>query len=184
MKEIEYKFLLEHLPRAAIDNEEKIYIEQFYFDKNESNDVLKILKVSSKEVKMIDTVRIRVEHNKTSVRYILNAKTQGQKERLEFEKEVDKTLAKKILKRKIVGKIQKIRCKIHKNDYIFEFDEYLNKNKGLCVCEVEVNKNNDNYKLIIEILNNYFKVSFVDVTNNLEFKNKNLSKGFVYENYK
>ena len=184
MKEIEYKFLLKNLPQAVIGNEEKIYIEQLYFDKNNSENILRLLDIPSKDLAKIDTVRIRIEHYKNNTKYILNAKTYGKKERQEFEKEVDKKFAKILLKEKNIGKIDKIRFKMPQKNYIFEFDEYLGKNKGLFMCEVEVNKNNDNYKLITKILSDEFKLNFVDVTNNLEFKNINLSKEFVYENFK
>ena len=184
MKEIEYKFLLKNLPRAVIDNAEKVYIEQIYFNKTTNKKILSILNIPSSSLKEIDTVRIRIEHHKNSIKYILNAKTYGQKERLEFEKEIDEKNAKELLIKKYVGKIDKIRYKIPVKNYTFEFDEYLDKNKGLYVCEVEVNKKNDDYNFITEILHNKFELNFVDVTNDSKFKNVNLSKEFVYENYK
>ncbi|MBR4124493.1 MAG: hypothetical protein IKR12_02870, partial [Clostridia bacterium] len=61
---------------------------------------------------------------------------------------------------KNIGKISKKRWKIKENDYIFEFDEYLESKTGLLVCEVEVTKQKDNYKKIISILHKKFGVEF------------------------
>ena len=183
MKEIEYKFLLEQLPTIA-QGKQAIYIEQYYFDRYKNPDLLKILKVPIKLQSKIETIRIRKETTKSKTIYVLNAKSGGKKERLEYEIALPENIAKQLLNKKIVGKITKIRQKIIKEPYIFEFDTYLDKNKGVYICEVEVNKKTDNYKLITTILNDYFKVKFIDVTQNIEYKNINLSEEIFDENNK
>lgn len=184
MKEIEYKFLLKSKPKQIENNNNYIEIIQYYYNKNHYKNLLDLLKVPDELKEHIDTLRLRVEHTKDKTKYILNAKTKGKKERFEFEKEIDIKLANQLKKCKNIGKIAKKRWKIKENDYIFEFDEYLESKTGLLVCEVEVTKQTDNYKKIVSILNKEFGIEFEDITYQSKYKNSNLAKENLYENNK
>ena len=184
MKEIEYKFLLKSKPKQIENNNNYIEIIQYYYNKNHYKNLLDLLKVPDELKEHIDTLRLRIEHNETHTRYILNAKTKGKKERFEFEKEINEKLANQLKLCENIGKISKKRWKIKENDYIFEFDEYLESKTGLLVCEVEVTKQTDNYKKIISILHKKFGVEFEDITYQSKYKNSNLAKENLYENNK
>ena len=184
MKEIEYKFFLIFIPKQIENNNNYIEIIQYYYNKNHYKNLLDLLKVPDELKEHIDTLRLRIEHNATHTRYILNAKTKGKKERFEFEKEIDIKLANQLKLCEKIGKISKKRWKIKENDYIFEFDEYLESKTGLLVCEVEVTKQTDNYKKIVSILNKEFGIEFEDITYQSKYKNSNLAKENLYENNK
>ncbi|MBR4124492.1 MAG: hypothetical protein IKR12_02865 [Clostridia bacterium] len=93
MKEIEYKFLLKSKPKQLENNNNYIEILQYYYNKNHYKNLLDLLNVPDQIKEQIDTLRLRIEHNETHTRYILNAKTKGKKERFEFEKEINEKLA-------------------------------------------------------------------------------------------
>ena len=72
----------------------------------------------------------------------------------------------------------KNRYKINKSLYTFEFDEYLNLKTNLYTCEVEDEEFDKHQVEIEDILKNYFKLDFVDVTLDPKYKNSNLIKYF------
>ena len=181
MIEKEYKFLVNSIP---IKQKKIEHITQIYFNKSDLLYFLtNILFLNDDELKKIKDVRLRITEKDKDKKYFLTAKTKGLKSRKEFEKEIDKNITKQILKCKPIGIVEKDRYKIKHKDYVFEFDEYKNI-ENLIVCEVEVKKNNDNYKKIVDILKNDFKLQIKDVTKKEKYKNYNLANEVLYENNK
>ena len=121
-----------------------------------------------------------IQKNKHN-RYYLTAKTGELLERNEYEREISGKTAKKLLSLKIIGVIQKKRYTVDCQGYKFEFDKYLNY-KNLTICEVEVDKSNDDYNQIIDIMKNKFNLNFIDVTENKEYKNSEIARSVNYEN--
>ena len=183
MKEIEYKFLINQLPKQIFDKKtQKIEIKQYYFQKNEIIFYLKKLNLSNEQIEKIESVRIRVENYKNRNKYILNAKSAGGMVRDEYEIIISKTQYENFLKKTIIGEICKTRYKIKHKNFVFEFDEYKGKLIGLLTCEIEVKNTKKYYFDIIRALNEHFKLKIKDITNNQKYKNMNLGKEIIYEN--
>ena len=176
MKETEYKFLINQLPKQVFKSKNQVYMEQYYFNKNDVKEFFYLFNLSNSQQNSIDTFRLRIEKNNNQNRYIINSKALGLKSRDEFEVEVSEEIANKILSFKPISKLEKIRYEVECNGYEFQFDKYLNKNNGLLTCEVEVNDRNDNYIEITKILEQVFKVKYKDVTEEAKYKNINLGK--------
>ena len=64
------------------------------------------------------------------------------------------------------------------NEYVFEFDEYLNLTTKLYTCEVEDQNLEKNQKDIEFILINHFNLEIKDVTLDPKYKNNNITKYF------
>lgn len=171
--ETEVKYLINKLPS---DLPKPLYIEQRYFTPVKTLE--KILQLFNLEsLDNIPTRRVRLI-KKDEIKYVITLKTKGMYSREEYEKEINEELYNEILKEEILSCVIKNRYKVNKSIYTFEFDEYLNLNTTLYTCEVEDN-NFDIHKVEIEdLLNNYFKLEFVDVTLNPKYKNSNLIKYF------
>lgn len=178
MSEKEYKFLVDKLPNESCDDIK--HIIQYYFDITSAIKILtQCLKLNSKQIKDIHSVRLRMEKTHEKEIYILNAKSNGLFLRQEYECKISKELSQNIIKNlKIIGKIEKERYVFFNSGYKFEFDIY--KNKNFITCEVEV-KNNENYINIIKILTKKFNLNVKDVTMDEKYKNYNLTGENVYE---
>ena len=174
MKETEYKFLVDQLPKQVLESKNQVYMEQYYFDKKDAKNFLKFFNLSKSQQESIDTFRLRIENCNNQKRYIINSKALGLKSRDEFEMEVSKEIANQILSFRPISQLEKIRYEVEHNGYIFQFDKYLDKNDGLLTCEVEVNNQNDDYSKITKILGDVFEVKYKDVTEEAEYKNINL----------
>ena len=171
--ETEVKYLINKLP----DNlPSPIYIEQRYFEpRNTLDKILKLFDLESLE--NIPTRRIRlIKTDKIS--YVITLKTKGMYSRVEYEKEISEELYNEILKEKILSCVIKNRYKINSSIYTFEFDEYLNLKTELFTCEIEDNEFDKHKDEIESILKDYFKLEFIDVTLNPQYKNSNLIKYF------
>lgn len=183
MKEIEYKFLINILPKQIYDKKtKKIEITQYYFQKNDVIIYLKKLNLSNEQIKKIKSVRIRIEKYDKKNKYILNAKSAGNLVRDEYEIEITKSDFDVLLKNKTIGKINKTRYKIKQQSYVFEFDEYHDNLEGLKTCEIEVENIKSQYFEIKNILTKNFELEIIDITTDQKYKNMNLSKEIIYEN--
>ena len=173
-KEAEYKYMIFTLPN--LDDSKKYYIKQSYFEKNE--ETLKIIKdvfqdkLNDELLKSINTFRIR-EITTDSIKYVLTLKTKGINTRMEYEEEVSSNIGKYLINHSYKT-IIKNRYVVNTHNYKFEFDEYLNLCSPLLTVEVETDINKKNQENIERILKNYFKLDFVDITNEKKYKNKYL----------
>ena len=88
--------------------------------------------------------------------------------RFEWEKEVNKAEAEKLLLLCEPSIIEKTRFLIKKGNHIFEVDEFYGENQGLVVAEVELNAENESFE----------KPSWLgkEVTGNVKYYNSSLSK--------
>lgn len=181
--EAEYKFLVDKLP---YDYDRKELITQFYFDKESKKDLIKkVFALSEEEFLELSTARIRVYECEERTRYILTVKSKGGFSRKEYEKDIPLDLFEEFKKGKIFSIIVKNRYCVfkeynHKN-YCFEFDEYLNLKEKMYTCEIEINPNEEKELTSIklqELLQKYFKIKAIDVTNDYRYKNSNLHKYF------
>lgn len=171
--ETEVKYLINKLPS---DLHEPLYIEQRYFTPVKTlSSILKLFDLESLD--NIPTRRVRLIKT-DKIKYVITLKTKGMYSREEYEKEISEELYNEILKEEILSCVIKNRYKVSKSIYTFEFDEYLNLNTTLFTCEVEDNDFNLHKTEIEDILKNYFKVEFIDVTLNPKYKNSNLIKYF------
>ena len=66
--------------------------------------------------------------------------------RLEWEKEISKEEAKKLLLICETGVIDKIRYEIKKGSHIFEVDQFFGDNEGLIVAEIELSSENETFE--------------------------------------
>ena len=173
MIETEVKYLINKLPG---DLPNPMYIEQRYFEPvNTLDKILKLFDLDSLE--NIPTRRIRLIKT-DRISFVITLKTKGMYSRVEYEKEISEELYNEILKEEIKSCIIKNRYKIKINNYVFEFDEYLNLKEKLFTCEIEGENILDNQNEIEDILLNYFNLEFKDVTLDGKYKNSNLIKYF------
>lgn len=175
-KEIELKYLVSKIP----DNfNEKIYIDQKYFNPKGKEEYLKSL-FKDIDLNTINTFRLRTitKNNKTT--YILTLKSKGiNYSRDEYEIEIDKKTY-NLLNKDIESEIIKNRYIKIVDNYKFEFDEYLNlKIKPITLeveLETETNIEEDISK--IETILTSLNISFENVTFDNRYKNSNLMKYF------
>ena len=183
MKEIEYKFLINMLPKQIFYKKiQKIEIKQYYFQKNKMIIYLKKLNLSNKQIDQIESVRVRVENFDDKNKYMINAQSFGGFVRDEYEIQITKKQYENILKKETIGKVIKTRYRIKYKNFVFEFDKYHDNLEGLYTCEIEVKNTEENYFEITRALNAHFKLNIKDITNNQKYKNMNLSKEIIYEN--
>ncbi|WP_452225334.1 CYTH domain-containing protein [Lacinutrix chionoecetis] len=91
------------------------------------------------------TVRVRLNGDKG----FLTIKGQSSKNglsRFEWEKEITKMEAEALLQLCKKGMIDKIRYEVKFGSHIFEIDEFLKKNSGLIVAEVELKTEEETFK--------------------------------------
>lgn len=87
------------------------------------------------------TVRIRVEDDKgfITIKGIVNDSGTS---RYEWEKEISANEARELLKICEPGVIEKVRHLVKSDPYIYEVDEFLGKNEGLIIAEIELPNEN------------------------------------------
>ena len=83
------------------------------------------------------TVRVRIEDDKAFITIKGIANNSGTS-RYEWEKEISAEEARELLKICEPGVIEKIRHLVKSEPYIYEVDEFLGKNKGLIMAEIEL----------------------------------------------
>jgi len=95
--------------------------------------------------------------------------------RFEWEKEIDKPDAEKLLLLCETTPIQKVRYLVKNEKYVFEVDEFLDDNLGLIIAEIELNTKNEPFK----------KPNWLgkEVTGKKKYYNSELSKK-PYSNWK
>lgn len=171
--ETEVKYLINKLPN---DLPNPLYIEQRYFETVKTlNKILDLFNLEN--LNNISTKRIRlIKTDKIS--YVITLKTKGLYSREEYEQEISEEFYQEILKENILSCVIKNRYKVNYLNYVFEFDEYLNLKTKLYTCEVEDSEFDKHQEEIEDILKNYFKLDYLDVTLNPKYKNSNLIKYF------
>lgn len=171
--ETEVKYLINKLPNNL---PKPLYIEQRYFEPvNTLQIILKMFNLDS--LNGISTKRVRlIKTDKIS--YVITLKSKGLYSREEYEQEITEEIYNQILKEEIKSCVVKNRYKIKINNYVFEFDEYLNLKEKLFTCEIEGENILDHQNEIEDILLNYFNLEFKDVTLDGKYKNSNLIKYF------
>lgn len=119
-----------------IEIERKFLVKSFDFKKQ-----------ASKQTKIIQgflnthkarTVRIRIKDNKGYIT-IKGKSSKDGLSRFEWEKEIKKTEAKALLKLCKPTIIHKVRYEVKVNNHTFEIDQFLDKNEGLILAEIELN---------------------------------------------
>lgn len=174
-KECEVKFLINKLPNLPADTN-VYYIEQYYFNPDNYQDIIKEL-FNLSSLDNINTYRVRKIKNNKVISYILTLKSKGLYERDEYETTINEELFKKFINNKI-SLIIKNRYIVFKDNFKFEFDEYLNLKEILYTVEVEDDDIENKIPLIEEILKNQFKIECKNVSNDLRYRNSNLLKYF------
>ncbi len=168
--EIELKYKVSNIPNVYDD---KMEIIQIYFDGFKKLDILENL-FTDLDFNKINTFRLR---NINKDKYVITLKTKGSLSRLEYEKEISKDVFDSLCKDNILSMIIKNRYVLKHDKYCFEFDEYLSLKINLYTCEVELESLDDidNDKLKIEkAFRDYFKIDYLDVSNDSRYKNSNL----------
>ena len=99
---------------------------------------------------------------------IKGASTKNGLSRFEWEKEINKSEAKKLLNICESGIIDKIRYEIKVKNHIFEVDEFFGDNTGLIIAEVELKNENETFE----------KPKWLgkEVTGQIKYYNSQLSK--------
>ena len=122
--EIERKFLIisEDFKQESY---QKNYIKQGFLNSNKN----RVVRVRIKDEKGFLT--IKGKSNKSGI------------SRFEWEKEISKKEAEELLLLCEKGVIEKYRYLVKSGNHIFEVDEFLDKNKGLLVAEVELFSENE-----------------------------------------
>lgn len=171
--ETEYKYLINQLPKFT--NYKKYYFNQTYFSKNQET-LARIRKIfpqlTLESFEEINTFRIRKVISEQK-QYILTLKTKGLLTRKEYEEEIteDDYLFFLRFSEKTIKKYRYVEIV---NNYTFEFDKYLNTINDLLTVEVETEITLENQKNIEDILHNYYKLTYQNVTDKKEYKNKYL----------
>lgn len=146
--EIERKFLLKENENFPKENPTKI-IQGYIL-----NSKKKTVRVRMNEKNCFITIKGKSNNSGTT--------------RFEWEKEISFEDCKNLLKLCDGNFIEKIRYSIHINNFIFEIDEFLGKNKGLVLIELELQNENQDYPRPQWLGN--------EVTGDNKFYNSNLSK--------
>ena len=125
--EIERKFLIKS---TTFKNEahQKSYIKQGFLNSNKNR-----------------VVRVRVKGEKA----FLTIKGKSNKEgisRFEWEKEINKTEAEALFLLCEKEFIEKYRYLVNYKNHVFEVDEFLGKNKGLLIAEIELSSEKEEFK--------------------------------------
>lgn len=113
------------------------------------------------------TVRIRIANDKAYITIKGQSNISGTT-RFEWEKEIDKVEAEKLLLLCEPSVIDKTRYLVKVGAHIFEVDEFYGDNKGLVVAEVELNAENEEFT----------KPKWLDkeVTGDIKYYNSSISK--------
>ena len=112
-------------------------------------------------------VRIRIA-DKTAFITVKGKSNKAGTTRFEWEKEIEKTDAEKLLLLCEPSIIEKTRFLIKKGNHIFEIDEFYAENQGLIIAEIELDSENESFE----------KPSWLgkEVTGDLKYYNSVLSK--------
>ncbi|WP_103069672.1 CYTH domain-containing protein [Aquimarina sediminis] len=89
-------------------------------------------------------VRIRIKGD-IGFLTIKGKSNQAGTSRFEWEKEIEVTEAKELLKLCEKGMIEKVRYEISSENHTYEVDEFFGKNKGLIVAEIELDNENETF---------------------------------------
>ncbi len=113
------------------------------------------------------TVRIRIKSDRGFITVKGKSNTTGTA-RFEWEKEITVEEAETLLKLCETGILDKIRYEIPIGDHVFEVDEFLGENSGLCIAEVELTSEDEYFE----------KPSWLgtEVTGEAKYYNSQLSK--------
>ncbi len=90
------------------------------------------------------TVRVRIQGNKGFIT-IKGKSSKDGLSRFEWEKEIDKLDAENLMILCEKSIIDKIRYKVRVGKHVFEIDEFLGKNKGLVMAELELSDTNEEF---------------------------------------
>ncbi|MCH3883579.1 CYTH domain-containing protein [Tenacibaculum aquimarinum] len=147
--EIERKFLV-NSDRFKEEAYQKNYIKQGFLNSNKNR-----------------TVRIRIMDDKGFLT-IKGKSNKSGTSRFEWEKEISKTEAVELFLLCEKGIIEKYRYLVKSEKHTFEVDEFLGKNDGLVVAEIELSSEEESFK----------KPSWLgkEVTGKKKYYNSNLSK--------
>jgi adenylate cyclase len=146
--ELEKKFLLEKLPDGLGDS---MLVQQGYL--------------------FTDPFELRVR--KKGDWCFLTYKSEGDEERVEWEKEIPERIFKELLTKKVGQVIKKNRCQLERDGHVYEFDEYLDELKGLLIVEIEFQGREDFESFHPPA----WLGNVIDVTSDPQYKNKNLATG-------
>ncbi|KAA1246186.1 CYTH domain-containing protein [Aquimarina sp. RZ0] len=115
------------------------------------------------------TVRIRIKDDKGFITIKGKSNASGTS-RYEWEKEIDLTESKELIKLCEKGIIEKIRYNIPLGNHVYEVDEFLGENQGLIVAEIELSEENETF----------LKPSWLgkEVTGDKRYYNSHLSGNF------
>ena len=113
------------------------------------------------------TVRIRISNDEAFITIKGKSNSSGTT-RFEWEKEIKKEEAEKLLLLCEPSIIEKNRYLIKVEKHIFEVDEFYGDNKGLIIAEIELNSENENFT----------KPNWLakEVTGNIKYYNSSMSK--------
>lgn len=187
--ELEYKYLLEKLPDFSKYSYDKINILQNYcmLNDDQKKKLYELFDIHSEmhvfRVRKIVTLNSKYDEIGT-IKYVLTLKSKGELSREEYECEIDEKMFSE-LSINIESTVLKNRYTVKIENFVFEFDEYLNLSIDLKTVEVELNSeklNEEEIKIAKEnienILKNHFLLKIEDVTADLKYKNSNLYKYF------
>ncbi len=112
-------------------------------------------------------VRVRIKDD-TGFLTIKGASNKSGTTRFEWEKEIDLKEAQDLFNLCEDGIIEKYRYLVKVNNHVFEVDDFLDKNEGLVIAEIELEDENEKF----------IKPSWLgkEVTGTVEYYNSNLSK--------
>jgi CYTH domain-containing protein len=147
--EIERKFLVKSKDYQR-ESHKKFYVKQGFLNTNKHR-----------------TVRIRIS-DKNAFLTIKGVSDKSGVSRFEWEKEIPVKDAKQLLLLCEKGIIEKNRYLIKYGNHIFEVDEFLEKNEGLIIAEIELSNENEVFE----------KPSWLgkEVTGDVKYYNSQLSK--------
>jgi CYTH domain-containing protein len=113
------------------------------------------------------TVRVRLKGEQGFLTVKGKSTDDGLK-RFEWEKDISKTDAEALLNLCEEGVIDKIRYEVKKGKHVFEIDEFFGNNSGLIIAEVELDHENDSFKMPHWLGK--------EVTGNIKYYNSQLSQ--------
>jgi adenylate cyclase len=147
--EIERKFLVK-TDTFKEESYQKKYIKQGFLNSDKNR-----------------VVRIRIADNDAFIT-VKGKSNRAGTTRFEWEKEIKKTAAEKLLLLCELTIIEKTRFLVKKGNHVFEIDEFYGENKGLLIAEIELSSENETFE----------KPSWLgkEVTGDLKYYNSVLSK--------
>ena len=144
--ELEKKFLLDRLPEGLKD---PVMIQQGYL--------------------FTDPFELRLR--KKGAQCFLTFKSEGNEERVEWEKRIPEGIFDELLTKKVGQVIKKNRYQWKKDGYLYEFDKYLGELEGLLIVEIEFQSRDE----FDSFQPPEWLGKVIDVTFDSRYKNKNLA---------